>query len=366
MKEFSEPLTDIDTLSKACEQIEGAPYLALDTEFTRYRTYRPQLELLQIASDESIFCVDATQISDWTLLRNIIHSPKTTVVLHAADQDLELLQLHDLLPSQIIDSKIAAALCGETKLSYQHQVEQRLQVSLPKELTRSKWNRRPFSSDQIRYALNDVRFVLPLFRSIRSILEQHNRVSWLQEDCQRLLELPRGDDIVAQTWKSFHCGAILSIPNQYIARKLVIWREKRANAINWPRQWVLSDGTIISMVQSKPKSVQQTAQRMGLKSSRIPSWVSLVHSILHKRPDESETPLWNSWQSLVATDKRRVDKLLKIVSQVADEHGIESSILCTKQEAVDIYCGKQSARILTGWRRAITDSVINFSQITSD
>lgn len=358
MKELLQPLTDSVALAKVCDEIETASWLVLDTEFTRYRTYWPQLELLQIASDKIIFCVDAPCISDWSKLRKVLQSPSTTTVLHAADQDLELLHLFDLLPRIMIDSQIAAQLCGETKLSYQNLVNQCLGVSLPKDLTRSKWNRRPFSTGQIRYALDDVRFVLPLYRHYHSILQQKNRLSWLEEECGRLLELPRGDDLVDESWKLFHRGAVLSAVDQHIARKLLIWRERRARKIDWPRQWVLADGLIIELINDKPTTVCQTARRVGIKSSQIPNWVSRIHAIVNDRSVQATTPLWYSWSALRSGEQKRVGKMLHALHAAAHRHDIPGSLLCTKQEAVDFIYGKRAVRMLTGWRQAIAGPVI--------
>ncbi len=365
MKELRQPLTESTALAKVCEELKTATWLVLDTEFTRYRTYQPQLELLQVASENVIFCIDAPCITDWSALRRVLQGPSTTAVFHAADQDLEVLQIYDLLPRKILDSQIAAQFCGETKLSYQHLVDQYLGVSLPKDLTRSKWNRRPFSEAQIRYALDDVRFVLPLFWHFHSILQQKNRLSWLEEECERLLDLPRGDALVEESWKSFHRGADFSGKDQQIARNLLIWREQRARKINWPRQWVLSDDLIADLINIRPVKVHQTAMRIGIKNAHIPKWVSDIHSILKSRPATATAPLWHSWHSLRPNERQRAKRLLHALDAAALDHDITRSLLCTKQEAAEFISGKQSARMLAGWRQSIAGPVIESLQFGS-
>ena len=82
-----------EALSTLCQQLTGSPWLAVDTEFLREKTYYPQLCLIQIANEDIIACVDPIAISDLTPLLDILFNPDTTVVFHAARQDLELLYL---------------------------------------------------------------------------------------------------------------------------------------------------------------------------------------------------------------------------------------------------------------------------------
>ena len=52
------PLSDSDSLAAFAARLETAPFVALDTEFMRERTYRPQLCLLQLATPNEAHCVD--------------------------------------------------------------------------------------------------------------------------------------------------------------------------------------------------------------------------------------------------------------------------------------------------------------------
>ncbi len=359
MKVLSRPVVSCDALQKLCAEIAGMPYLAVDTEFTRFQTYRPVLELIQVATDEIVFCIDAARISNWSGLREIFNAPSTTVVLHAADQDLEVLELHQLVPARMVDSQIAAQLCGSERLSYQHLVGQHLGISLAKDQTRSDWSRRPLTSQQIRYALNDVRYLLSLYRHFEHQLCHLDRMAWLEEECSRLRELPRGDRTVATAWQSFGAGATLTVSDQHIAKALLSWREARASLINWPRQWVLSDKQILELIAKRPASERQTANLLGLKCKQtLPNWVSSVHKILISQSANGVTPLWHSKKRLSLGEKKKVDHLLQHIRLLADQHAISASLLCTRQEAVELARGKRTARILSGWRKTIAESLV--------
>lgn len=358
MDEINQPVTDLNTFVRLCERINGEKYLAVDTEFTRTKTYFPKLELIQIASVNLMFCVDVPCISDWSSLREVVKASATTTVLHSADQDLEVLAQHDLLPLRVLDSQIAAQLCGAQKLSYKNLVQEYLGIELTKDQTRSNWSIRPLSSLQIQYALNDVRYVLPLFQVLRDQLQQMHRLSWLYEESARLLEQSNYSLSADSAWKSFSGGTTLNYRDQQLAKRLLIWREKRAKSVNRPRQWIMSDHQIAELAKSKPQSVQMTAHMLGKKRHRIPNWVSSVHAMLRAKTPSTHLPVWISWKNLNSDQKRQVDELLDQINQFATEIELPASLLCTRQEAVKTVCGEYSARMFSGWRWEIVGSKI--------
>ena len=358
MKEINQPVTDLNTFVRLCERINGEQYLAVDTEFTRTNTYLPKLELIQIASVNLMFCVDVPCISDWSSFIEVVKASGTTAVLHSANQDLEVLEQFDLVPSRILDSQIAAQLCGAQKLSYKNLVEEYLGIELIKDQTRSNWSKRPLSSEQIQYALNDVRYVLPLFQILRDQLQKMDRLSWLCEESARLLEQSDYSLSVDNAWKSFTGGATLNLHDQQLAKQLLIWREKRAKLVNRPRQWIMSDHQIVDLVRNKPHSVQLTAHLLGKKRHRIPNWVSGVHAMLRVETPNTHLPIWISWRSLNSDQKSQVSELLDQINLFATEMELPASLLCTRQEAVETVCGECSARMFSGWRWKIVGSMI--------
>ena len=57
----------IDTaaeLATLCTTLEKSNWIALDTEFIREKTYRPQLCLIQVATEDVIACVDPIALGD--------------------------------------------------------------------------------------------------------------------------------------------------------------------------------------------------------------------------------------------------------------------------------------------------------------
>ncbi|MFC6330332.1 ribonuclease D, partial [Alloalcanivorax gelatiniphagus] len=162
----------------------GAP-LYLDTEFMRERTYYPRLALVQVHDGQAIRLIDTTRVAAADLATALAGR---VLVMHACSEDLEALATFTGdYPARVEDTQIAAALTGEDmQMSYQRLVEDRLGVSLPKGATRTDWLKRPLSEEQLRYAVDDVKYLIEVAEGLREQLARLGRLDWWHEECERL------------------------------------------------------------------------------------------------------------------------------------------------------------------------------------
>src|SRR5262249_51614369 len=174
-------------LRRLCAQAQAEGRFALDLEFIREHSYVPRLALIQMAVSDTCAIVDPLQVHDLAPLLELCTSPHTLKVLHAAGQDTEILHWHaGIVSEHIFDTQIAAALVGlGDQLAYARLVDQLLGVSLSKGESYSDWLQRPLSPAQITYALDDVRYLLPLHDALAQRLEAMGRTTWLAEECRK-------------------------------------------------------------------------------------------------------------------------------------------------------------------------------------
>ena len=100
-----------EQLAELCNRIQAEPWIALDTEFLREKTYYPVFCLLQIASPDWVVCVDPLAIPDLSELFETINDPKIVKVLHACRQDLEIFyQITGQVTFPVFDTQLAAPL----------------------------------------------------------------------------------------------------------------------------------------------------------------------------------------------------------------------------------------------------------------
>ena len=89
-------ITDNAALRKLADQFQNAPFLAVDTEFMRERTYYPQLCLVQISDGTTAVAIDPLAKGlDLAPLWALMRDSAIVKVFHAGQQDMEIF-LHQM------------------------------------------------------------------------------------------------------------------------------------------------------------------------------------------------------------------------------------------------------------------------------
>ena len=146
-------------LTDLCKRLAEHPYVTVDTEFIREKTYWPQLCLIQIASRDEAACIDP--LADGLDLQpffDLMQNENVVKVFHAAHQDIEIFyNLSHKTPVPVFDTQSAAMVCGfGESVSYQNLVQKLLGIELDKSMRFTDWSRRPLTEKQIKYAQADV------------------------------------------------------------------------------------------------------------------------------------------------------------------------------------------------------------------
>ena len=161
------PRTLIDeqaAFDRLVERLLEADRYALDTEFHRERTYWPSLALLQIAWGEpgqpsEVALVDPLAVDVNGLCQ--VLAGAGTMVAHAADQDLEILdRVCGTGPSRLLDTQLAAGFAGHTSPSLGSLTQAYLGQELAKGDRLTDWRIRPLTDSQLAYAAADVDHLL--------------------------------------------------------------------------------------------------------------------------------------------------------------------------------------------------------------
>ena len=152
-----------ETLAGFCAQLSQSPFITIDTEFIRDRTYWPRLCLIQLANHEIARAIDP-MIDGINLapLADLLANSKVIKVFHAARQDVEIfVQQNGVVPTPLFDTQIAAMVCGfGDSVGYDRLVEKLAGAKIDKGSRFTDWSRRPLSGKQIGYALDDVTHLL--------------------------------------------------------------------------------------------------------------------------------------------------------------------------------------------------------------
>ena len=73
------------------------------------------------------------------------------------------------------------------QVSYQGITEKLQNIFLEKKFTRFDWRKRPLPNDVLKYALDDVKYLLPNYRILKKELINQGKLSWAEEEVQFLL-----------------------------------------------------------------------------------------------------------------------------------------------------------------------------------
>lgn len=337
-------------LAEVSAAVGRSDLVALDTEFVRERTYYPELCLVQVATDDLVACIDMLAPIDFESFYTALHRDDCTWVLHSARQDLEVIgNSSGRAPVRLIDTQIAGALIGlPTQLGLQPMLATLLGVELAKTETRTDWSRRPLAERAIRYAIDDVRYLLPAWHVLRQRLERLDRLDWLEEDCRRVLAAPPPSDAPSIFERMRGTGG-LDGPDQAAALALIAWREEKARALNRPRRWILGDEQVVRIARALSRDIGSLERVPDLPRKLVARWGAEIAAAIGAAAaaDGGAEPK--------APPASRIDKsVLKTlqadVRRRAAKLGIEPEVLATRRELVQLAAGEPPAALAHGWR----------------
>jgi len=345
-----------DALSAFCARIASAPYIAIDTEFLRERTYRPELCLVQVKHDDQLACIDTLALDDLGPFVAILDDPAVVKVLHAASQDLEIFWLMNRrVPAPIFDTQVAAPLLGHgEQIGYGNLVNERLDVELAKSHTRADWTRRPLPPEQIDYALDDVIWLEKLYLSMRDELESLGRLDWLAPEFAAAEDPAKYDQPAAERWKKIRNIQRYKGPTLAVIQALAEWRELTARQRNLPRNWLMKDDVLLALAQQRPDSDTELGHVRGLdrkiRERHGAELVTLIGEAATRTP--APVPPFAKKRKLDAGLAARVQLLDAWVHQRGLELGIAPGLLAPPKLLERMVTG-DGRGALAGWREPL-------------
>lgn len=346
-----------DKLLELCGQLQNQPWLALDTEFLREKTYYPKFCLLQIAAGDVVACVDPLAIADLGPLLEILNNPAVVKVFHAGRQDLEIFyQLAGRLPGPVFDTQLAAPLLGlGEQISYAGLVSELLGVSLTKSHSRTDWSRRPLSPEQIRYAADDVIYLAKAYQLIVPKLEVLGRSKWLEEDFAELTnpEIYQSKPEVA--WQKVGGVYQLKPKPLSVVQALAAWREQTARQQDMPRGWIIKDETLLDLARQQPTNAEQLSHVRGIDERVLKrhgiTIVKLIQEAIAHPPQPVEQR--HRGGKRTAEHEAVLDLLMAVVRLRAAQNTLNPSVLASRKDLEQLYDGLSESAVLHGWRKTM-------------
>jgi ribonuclease D len=351
-----EPLIqDPASLARLCEQLRDRPWIALDTEFMRTRTYYARLCLVQVATPDLIACVDTLALPDIEPLLDVIYSPQVLKVIHSARQDLEVFaDIRGTPPTPVFDTQLAASLCGhDDQIGYGALVESITGHKLPKLHTRADWEARPLPPEQLCYAEDDVRYLRDVYRFLAQKLEALGRTAWLTEECAALTDPGLYRNEPREAFRRLRQGHTLPPAAQTVLRELAAWRERTAQRSNLPRGWVASDAALVETALAAPPTLEGLGHIDGMGGAQSRKWGGEILEAVRRGQATKAERLWEEPRRLDRRQQALYEQLHARARAVAAEMKISPTLLAPRRELLKLIAGDMSGALARGWRRVL-------------
>jgi ribonuclease D len=246
-------ITTAADLEELVVHLRAAGRFAFDTEFVSEETFEPVLCLVQVATRERLAAIDALAVRDLAPLWQLVIDPAVEVVMHAASEDLRICRFQTgTVPRRVYDVQIAAGLVGfGYPLSLGNLVGQALRVVVAGGETRTDWRRRPLSPAQIRYALDDVRYLLDLADLMAVQLAEWGRTGWAESEFAQFSSAIQ-NRVEEERWRRLPGLHQLNRRGLEIARRLAAWRFEEARRTNRPLRQLLRDDLLVAIAKRQP------------------------------------------------------------------------------------------------------------------
>ncbi|MEZ5207401.1 MAG: hypothetical protein R2690_10595 [Acidimicrobiales bacterium] len=338
-----------DALAKVVAEVADEPRYAIDTEFHRERTYFPALGLLQLAWPGRLVLVDAVA-ADVRALRPVFEGDGLAV-FHAADQDLEVLEVAaGAAPSHIFDTQLAAGFLGMSTPSLSALHERELGLRLAKGDRLTDWLARPLTADQLRYAAPDVAWLLEVTDRLEASLRAKGRWQWAVDECVELRNRTRGARAPEDAW-----------------RRIKEARQLRGPAAAWLRRWPpgvrkrrpASTSRSGSSSRTSPSSPSPTDHRdeaalrkvRGIDGRHLrKGQAERLLGVIEQGRTAAPPPAREVDAQLDRTLRPAITLVSAWVSQLARDLDLDTALLATRHDIEDLLVEAPDARLRSGWR----------------
>ena len=353
-------ITTTDSLAKFCKKAKSAPFIALDTEFMRERTFYSQLCLIQMATpdDEAILDPLAEGL-DLSPFLSILANKDIEKVMHAARQDMEIFyKLLGKVPAPLFDTQIAAMALGfGENVGYLALVKGRLAITLDKGARFTDWSRRPLSDNQLNYALGDVTHLRDLYPGVCRELIAKDRMNWVREEMESMMDPHLYDFDPERAWKRMKPRMFRQ---DYLAalKAAAAWREREAQTKDVPRGRILKDDGIYVIAQRKPKTVRDLNNVRGIPNgfANRKTAADLIDDVQKAIANAAEyAPVTTRKAQMPPGLGPSVDMLKTLLRLNTEYEDIAPRLIANVADLTELaaFGKKADVRALTGWRREV-------------
>lgn len=358
-------ITTTEGLSAFCDSAHTRPYVTVDTEFLRERTYYSKLCLIQLAlpgadgvaeNGEAVIVDPLADGLSLEPLYELFRNRAVVKVFHAARQDLEIF-FHDaqVFPEPLFDTQLAAMVAGfGDQPSYESLVKRIARAGLDKSSRFTDWSRRPLTKAQLEYAQADVTHLRVIYEHLSAELAKSGRQHWLEEEEAILLSpetyLIRPEEAWQRVKTRTNSGRFLTI-----LRELAAFREAFAQERDIPRSRVFKDDALLELASTKPQSAEDLSRsRLLLREARRGDIAEGILAAVKRGQEATPMPTPKEDKRPQMQGNGALADLLRVLLKAKSEQsGVAAKLIASAAELDKIAAGQRDLAALRGWRHEV-------------
>ena len=353
-----------ELIAEVAERAREAGVLGVDTEFMSEGRYRPLLCLIQLAvpnGDEArVELIDPFERPAADPLAEVLADPDVEIVMHAARQDVAILRrTFDTDITGLFDTQLAAGFAGlSASLGYGALLERLLGLKLKKGEGFTKWDRRPLTRQQLRYARDDVAHLIQLAEAIKDRLSNNGRLEWVREEC-RPLEQASDERDPREVWRRLPRVNQLGGDARAVAREVAAWREEVAQNEDKPPSTIVADQAVVAIARSAPRGIDKLRDVRGLYPKTIKRWGEEIVGAVRRGEKAEPPPKEGGGSFSTAADSPVIALCEALVRSRALEAELAYELVASRADLTQVVVAarqgrpKPEVRTLQGWRREL-------------
>ncbi|MBB2200451.1 ribonuclease D [Gluconacetobacter tumulisoli] len=358
---FPDPvlITTTDELTAVVDRLRQEPFVTIDTEFVRERTYWPELCLVQLAGRAEVVVVDTCAPDlDLAPLGVLLDDAQVVKVFHAARQDLEIfLHIFGRLPAALFDTQVAAMVAGYgDQVGYDNLVASLVGAHIDKTHRFSDWSARPLSDAQISYAAADVTHLRAVYELLLERLEREGRMEWVSAELAVLSDPATFRPDPETLWERMRPRT----SNRRMLgtlRAIAAWREREAQRVNVPRQRLLKDESLLEIAATAPADADALARIRGVSRGFAEgrSGAGLLEAVAAARalPDAA-LPRQARGKDGPRPSPALVALLKVLLAACCEQHDVAPRLVASSEDLDRLALeAEPDLPLMTGWRRKV-------------
>ncbi|WP_278922451.1 ribonuclease D [Pseudophaeobacter profundi] len=355
-------LTTTDALQAFCKEAANHPYVTVDTEFLRERTYYSKLCLIQLAfsgdgENDAVLVDPLAEGLSLEPLYDLFRDETVVKVFHAARQDLEIFWVDAaVFPKPLFDTQVAAMVCGfGDQVGYETLVRKIVKEGIDKSSRFTDWSRRPLSDAQKTYALADVTHLRRVYEFLAADLERSGRSHWVSEELQVLTDPATYEIQPQEAWRRVKTRTT-SGKFMAVVRELAAFREDYAQTNNVPRNRVFKDDALVELASTKPRTTADLGgSRLLLREARKGAISEGILQAVAKGiecPPEQHPKVDRSREKM-QVNPALADLLRVLLKAKTESAGVAAKLIAPSADLDAIASGQRDVAALTGWRKEV-------------